>query len=217
MIKYIFLFAILTSCTTQDYIEMPISTYQYIKGADIDISESFIASKKFSFIKIRIGRQIVATMTLSSIEGNIFEWVGSDLSERVFTKNGKIIKTVGLKNNISILNSSEFSLSTTSHNNKHLVHLITPEEGMFYQSYSLSSQAATTLTLENNRSLFSWPEKQKFSNIPVIKIKELFKTQGFRWSGTNTYWLDSKGYVVKSKQSIHQYTGNVEIDFYYKF
>ena len=88
---------------------------------------------------------------------------------------------------------------------------------MFYQSYSLSSQAATTLTLENNRSLFSWPEKQKFSNIPVIKIKELFKTQGFRWSGTNTYWLDSKGYVVKSKQSIHPYTGNVEIDFYYKF
>lgn len=214
MIKFLLLLLLLSSCSSRDYIEAPIAIYQTIKGSDFNITQSFINSKEFSFIKINIGRNIVATMTLSNIDNDVYEWVGADSSKRIYTKYGKIIRTIGLEHDFEILDSSSDQLDTKY--KQHFIRFYDPI-GMF--SIKLESKKMDILDYNNTwfRKLNPLFKQPNYSAKPSFVILESFETEGFKWSGKNTYWLDKNKNIIKSSQIIHPYLPKIEIDYYYKY
>lgn len=212
MIRLLAILILIAGCSSRDYIEMPVRVYQSIKGQDLVISEEFLDSREFSFIKINIGRNIVGIMSLVNIDKGVYEWVGEDSSQRVFTKNGRIVKTIGLKHNIEIINYHDLSFDSQSGAGEYLTRLTNPT-GIFSQKYHFFR----TNTLDFNQShlnkLFRPHSKIQSSYI----IEENFKTELYRWSNQNIYWLDDDFNVVKTIQSIHPYLPKITIVYFFKY
>ena len=206
----------LSSCTSRDYIDGPKAIYQSVKGVDYEITDAVIDSKEFSFIKVNIGRSIVATMTLFDINNGTYEWISSDADQRIYTKQGKIIKTIGLEHDIEILANSHFSLNSTNDSGKYFVRLHNPI-GMFTQTFDRKKSEI----LDYNRSWlhnFNYGFKEfKFRNKPKFVIEERFRTAVYRWAGKNTYWVDENLNVIKSTQTIHPYLPKITINYFYKY
>ena len=216
MIRLLFLLFSLSSCTSRDYLELPATIYESIKGADIEITDSLIESREFSFIKVRLGRSIVATMTLSKIDQNIYEWVGQDLSERIYTKDGKIIKTLGLKYDMEIIDHYNFSLQSVTNKGKYIIRFKNPS-GIFtnnynIKKYSISEYKGSILSRINN-SL----KGDGFYIEPKHIIEERFRTEVFRWSGKNYYWLDINNNLIRTVQTVHPKLPKITIDYFYKY
>ena len=68
---------------------------------------------------MNIGRNIVAITVLASIKDDVYLWVSSD-NERIYTKNGKIIETFGLKHDIKYLNMEDITFKDLVHLNRQL-------------------------------------------------------------------------------------------------
>lgn len=216
MIKYLVILFILSGCTTRDYLEMPSAIYQAIRGADVEISDSFIDTKDFSFIKITIGRNIAATMTLVEIDNDIYEWVGENSAQRIYTKHGKIIKTIGLEHNVKVLDHYKYSLRSEVTSGQYLVHLSQPV-GVFAQNFQIMKIDAS----KYKKSLLDFFQNRftevKFYIDPKYVIEEKFNTEFFRWNGKNIYWLDENLNVIRSVQTIHPNLSEISIDYFYKY
>ena len=107
---------------------------------DIEITNEFFQTQPYSFAKVNIGRNIVAITVLASIKDDVYLWVSSD-NERIYTKNGKIIETFGLKHDIKYLNMEDihfqrFSAFESSVNNTLLLELDDPKAVINY-SYEI--------------------------------------------------------------------------------
>jgi hypothetical protein len=214
--KLLLIVLILSNCASRDYIDIPVSIFYNLKGVDIEINESFLASKEFSFIKVRLGRSLVSTMTLSKIDDDIYEWVGAEQKQRIYTKHGKIIKTLGLDYDVQIINHSDFSLKDGS-NGMHFINFIAPT-GMFKQNYEIKALSAKKSAKLLNR--FLGDSRKSYGSNEVLEVKileENFKTGMFWWNKKNLYLLNSSNRVTKSKQYIHPYLNPIELEFYYKY
>ena len=190
MIRYLFVLPLFFSCASLDYQEI----YQFTKSnligvSDIEINEDLIKKTKYSFIKVKIGKSKVAILPLSEIENDVYTWVGSDAV--IFTKNGRIIKTIGLQYNLSMINKN---------NDEIFVNLHDPD-AIISQKLELSSQDLV-ISGKNNYE----------------EIKETFTTDQFKWSGVNTFIRDKKsGLVFKSTQEIHPRLNIISLDFVYVY
>ena len=93
------LLIVLSSCSVlhdnSGYSEIFGTLKNYALGSNINITEQFIEDFPYSFAIVQIGRSPEIRMVLLSAENNIYEWVSSD-KIRIFTKRGKIIKTIGI-------------------------------------------------------------------------------------------------------------------------
>lgn len=206
----------ISSCSSVDYVEVPKALYQTIKGVDFEITDSFIQSKEFSFIKINIGRNIAATMTLFNVKKGIYEWIGADSSQRIFTKDGKIIKTIGLDHDIEILNSSNISIQSDDSSGEYLVRFYEPT-GMFSQKFHKKKKDFLQYSQPWFRSSSQGLEESGFQNEPIFVIEENFSTEVYWWDEKNTYWIDENQNVVKSEQFIHPYLPKITIHYFYKY
>jgi hypothetical protein len=181
----------MNSCSLISYTEiLPVIRSVVIGAEDIEINQSYIDSKEYSFAKIKIGRSSIAILSLAYIKDGVFEWVSSS-NERIFTFNGKIIKTIGLPHNIDILDTyarQGFSSQTV------LVALDNPNatvsQSLAYQSTVIEGQVIV--------------EEQVIFNELNLDV-------------TNTYIIDeSNGRPVSSIQKVHPYLPVISLDFYYK-
>ena len=192
MIKKVLLtIFVVNSCSFISYTEiLPVIRSVVIGAEDIEINQSYIDSKEYSFAKIKIGRSSIAILSLAYIKDGVFEWVSSS-NERIFTFNGKIIKTIGLPHNIDILDTyarQGFSSQTV------LVALDNPNatvsQSLAYQSTVIEGQVIV--------------EEQVIFNELNLDV-------------TNTYIIDeSNGRPVSSIQKVHPYLPVISLDFYYK-
>ena len=81
----------LNSCAFLEYEETFTAMKVLTFGVkDIAIDSEFVENRGSSFIKVKIGRSILAIMTLSRIEDDTFIWVGQN-NEIIKTKYGRII------------------------------------------------------------------------------------------------------------------------------
>ena len=192
MIKKVLLtIFVVNSCSFISYTEiLPVIRSVVIGAEDIEINQSYIDSKEYSFAKIKIGRSSIAILSLAYIKDGVFEWVSSS-NERIFTFNGKIIKTIGLPHNIDILDTyarQGFSSQTV------LVVLDNPNatvsQSLAYQSTVIEGQVIV--------------EEQVIFNELNLDV-------------TNTYIIDEfDGRPVSSIQKVHPYLPEISLDFYYK-
>lgn len=198
-IKSLILFTtiVLSSCTGFDYFQAaPLLKNSVMGYQDTVITDQFINQQEYSFAKIKIGKSSPVILSLAYIENDVYEWISGD-GERVYTLNGKIIKTVGLVHNFHLITSKELpSLSLLPITQSRLVELTNPD--------AFISQTASIKVENENQSL--------------ITISEEITTNIINWEFTNTYLIESEsGLVVQSIQYIHPKLSKFAIEYFYKF
>ena len=81
-----------------------VAAYEAIRlnifGYENDIDPNVIKNIPYASMLVRIGKGPSALMILESINDDTFTWVSAD-GVYLVTKNGKIIKTAGLPNNLN--------------------------------------------------------------------------------------------------------------------
>ena len=139
---------------------------------DYEITDDIFENYDNSFMKIRFGRGPHAILILAYIEDDVYEWVGAD-DVRIFTLNGRIIRTIGLPHNFELVNYSidDFSMQNTSYE---LVNLYNPDLYSVKIERKLSSKES---------------QLQKLGNaITVNRITERFKIKSIGWSDKNIFF-----------------------------
>jgi len=201
--KFIFALLAINSCAHIDYREVYTYAKTSIVGVDDIIIDKdyYLYEDKSSFIKVRLGKRLVATLVLANVENNIFEWVGSN-NEKIITKNGRIIETLGLSHNMEVINLYNINLNLDS-KKELLITLRDPQAtiSQSIQSYDLGQQI-----IELDKTFIAQ------------SYREDFITHDYKWSGSNFYWVDTASSLpIKTVSSTHPYLDAIEIEFYYTF
>lgn len=204
MTKFIFTLLVLSSCSYIDYGQLPATIKDSIYGKDIVIDSEFFNGQKYSFAKIKIGKSIVAIAVLASASKEKYVWISQD-GARIYTNNGRITKTVGLQHDVSTLDGSQ-NIKLTSFVN--------------YDPSKLNRRN-TLLELSNPHAIiaqeFTLTEKGVDSEyFNSMLYAEAFSSGKLAFSGTNYYWVDPKGRVIKTEQFIHPNLPKLVIEFYFK-
>ena len=202
MIRLLLIMMILSSCNYVSYSQViPMMKVATIGAEKKIISPDDFLSAEYSFAQVRIGRAANANLTLATINNGIFEWVSSE-NEKIYTFNGKIIKTAGIGKNMSYITYSAFALE---------------QKNVDAFDLELSNPHAVIQQKSNIVLLGEDSIDYLDSSRKVLHFKESVTTKEFRWKYVNHYWLDeASGRVLRSKQSIHPEFPRLEIYFYYK-
>ena len=169
---------------------------------DYEITNEIFESYDSSFMKIRFGRGPHAILILAYLEEDIYEWVGSD-DVRIFTLNGRIIRTIGLPHNFELQNySNEFLLASNS--SYELVNLYNPD----------------AFSLKMERRLLSKDSilKKFDALIDVNIITENFNIESIGWGGNN-YYIQNKDtmQIERLEQDIHPRLPTLKVEYYLKY
>lgn len=185
--RYLLPIFILSSCAFVEYNQLPELTYRAIVGADdIVINEDFLAKQKFSFVKVRMGKQSIAIMTLAKITGDTYRWVSAS-GEIIVTNKGRIVETTGLPHDIKQISYTPLSNNTV----ESFVYLANPE-------------AIVNKLISIDQNI----DGNKF-------VEEKFLVKKIKWEGRNIYEYNNRNLIVYSKQSIHPRLPDIEMIFYY--
>lgn len=199
-ILQISLIVILSSCSSIDFTKIApgyVGAYEAIKVLLIghkndNITPELIKNIPYASMTLNIGKGPKGLMILESKNYNLGTWVSAD-NVYITERNGKIIQTKGLGNNLEEL------LFTVDFEN--LLEVDTDKTYIYYQSYS--KPELFNLKLKAN---FKIRERQltKLLNreIFLTLIEEEIFSEEIGWKVTNLYWIDDNSYVWKSIQTI---------------
>jgi hypothetical protein len=187
-------------CTSCNYISysqaIPLLDKAIFGVDDIELTQELIDSKQYSFVKIKLGKSAVAILTLRSTENGVFEWISSS-GERIFTHNGKIIKTEGLPFNTYFYSYEDFNFLKISSGMK-----LNYDIGLLNPQAFIQQTALINISSNTSNSIF---------------LEESVTTDGFRWKFKNTYSYDKNtGLPSTSQQNIHPKLDTLELTFIYK-
>ena len=105
----------LSSCTLFPYDETVTYASGYLFGFEGDIVlEEEYEERKFSFLNLKIGRSPSINMVLAYVDDGRQEWRSND-DLRLFTRDGRIEKSVGLNSDINVKYENAF-ISLTNPN-----------------------------------------------------------------------------------------------------
>ena len=205
MIRVVFVVLFLTSCGNLPitYIQNFSSVNSVVFGfPDYEVTEEIFNEYENSFIKVRFGRGPHAILILAYEDNNVYEWVGAD-NVKIYTLNGRVVKTVGLKSNIEILRPSD-NIFLKSHVYETL-NLFNPD--LFSTNIRRSMNAPKTSSI-----------KKLGQKIQVNRIQENFDLALIGWSGVNLYYQNATtGQIEYSEQRIHPMLPIVKIEYYFKY
>ena len=199
MKKIIFLFSIffLISCSSLNngkiapgYFQAFESITNLIFGYDNQIDPQIIENIPFASIKVRIGNGPEALMILQRVNGDEYTWVSADEVYLVI-KNGKIIKTQGLPNNL-------FEKLTSFQGWKNIL-----DKDELISYYSFSNPEFNNLKVLSQYSSSGNAELElTFGKKQLSLVNERILAKSIGWKKTNSYWLDDNGFVWRSTQHI---------------
>jgi hypothetical protein len=204
MIRVAFIALFLSSCNN-----LPITYIQNFSSVnsvffgfpDYEVTEEIFNEYENSFIKVRFGRGPHAILILAYVEDNIYEWIGAD-SVKIYTLNGRIVKTVGLNSNIEILRPSDNIFLTSD----------------VYETINLFNPDLISSTIRRSMNSRKATIKKLGRNIQVNRIKESFDLDLIGWSGVNLYYQNiTTGQVEFSEQRIHPRLPTIKIEYYFKY
>ena len=204
MIRLILILILLSSCGNLPiaYLQNFSSVNNVIFGfPEYEITEEIYNDFDNSFMKIRFGRGPHAILILAFVKDDIYEWVGAD-NVKIFTLNGRIIKTSGLPNNFEIIKP----LSKVYYPNQvfEAINLFTPDLFSATIERSMQIDSASIVKLNNV--------------IEVNKIQESFRMDLIGWKGTNTYYQNPSSKLIEvSEQKIHPRLPVAKVEFYFKY
>ena len=180
-----------TSRIAPGYSEAFKNIKQYFLGAENEIELDVIANIPYASMLVRIGNGPTALMILESKKDEEYTWVSAD-GVYLVLKNGRIVKTSGLINNLR---------DNFTTNKKW-------EDDLYNKQKFVSYYSFTQPTL-NNLKVTSSYEKGEEQDIELLVgkkrlriIKEELFSDDVAWYETNLYWVDKSNFVWKSVQSI---------------
>ncbi len=205
MIKLFLILIILTGCGNLPiaYIQNFSSVNNVIFGfPEYEITNEIYDSYESSFMKIRFGKGPHAILILAYIDNDIYEWVGSD-DVRIFTYQGRIIRTIGLPHNFEIKKFRNDIIPNTM-SSMELVNLYNPD------LYSA--------TINQLFKIKSSKIKKLENELIVNKIYEDFNISSIGWSGTNLYYQNKDTLRIEAvEQEIHPRLPKVKVEYYIKY
>lgn len=199
-ILQISIIVILSSCSSIDFTKIApgyVEAYEAIKvllngHKNDNITPELIKNIPYASMTLNVGKGPKGLMILESNNYNLGTWVSAD-SVYITERNGKIIQTKGLGNNLEEL------LFTVDFEN--LLEVDTDKTYIYYQSFS--NPELFNLKLKAN---FKIRERQltKLLNreIFLTLIEEEIFSEEIGWKVTNLYWIDDNSFVWKSIQTI---------------
>jgi len=204
MTKIIFTLLLISSCSFIDYGQLPAIIKDSIYDKDIVIDDEFYNAQKYSFAKIKIGKSIVAIAVLASASKEKYVWISQD-GVRIYTNNGRITKTVGLQHDISILDGSQ---------NINLASFVNYDPSKSYVRNALIELSNPHAIISQNFNLTEKGIDSKYFN--SMLYSEDFASGKLAFGGSNYYWVDPRGRVIKTEQFIHPKLPKVVMEFYFK-
>ena len=186
-------FLILSSCASVDtespYTEVFRGIGSYLLDRKQDVSDEFVDSFPYSFAIVSIGRSPEYRLVLVNIVNDTYEWISADYV-RIFTKKGRIVKTIGLQHDVEFKKYSDISNNLPLTFNSLIVDYIEP------QLYNVILDV-----------------KYKHQNNIVM---EEFSSSILNWNGLNLYKISDSGDVIETEQSIHPFVPKIKMKFYIK-
>ena len=197
-LQLFFLLFLLSSCASIDtsriapgYVQAFGAIKQLIVGEDLNISPETIEKIPYASMLVRIGNGPTALMILESQINENYTWVSAD-GVYLVIKGGKIIKTLGLNNNLKEKLEPSSKWNNYSYGK---------QEYISYNSFSLP-------TLENLKVVSTYYKKGinetqlMFGIKNLTLIEENIIAEEVAWKETNKYWIDDSDFVWKSIQHV---------------
>jgi hypothetical protein len=204
MIRIAFVVLFLSSCGNLPitYIQNFSSVNSVVFGfPDYEVTEEIFNNYENSFIKVRFGRGPHAILILAYAEDNVYEWIGAD-NVKIYTLNGRIVKTVGLNSNIEILRPSDNIFLTSD----------------VYETINLFNPDLISSTIHRSMNSRKATIKKLGRSIQVNRIEESFDLDLIGWSGVNLYYQNTTtGQIESSAQRIHPRLPTIKIEYYLKY
>jgi hypothetical protein len=159
-----------------------------------NINRDLINSIPYASMLLKIGNGPEGLMILESFSRGKETWVSED-GVRLVIKNGRIISSSGLLNNLK-----DIALPKKAYNFNEYLYI---ENNTFYSYYSFSNPTLIDLRVEHVLNNLG------FEDIDILEIskrlnliEEYIQNREIRWSHSNKYWIDEGGYVWKSEQKL---------------
>ena len=204
MIRLLFILILLSSCGNLPiaYLQNFSSVNNVVFGfPEYEITEEIYDDFDNSFMKIRFGRGPHAILILAYTKDGVYEWVGAD-DVKIFTLNGRIIKTSGLPGNFEII--------------KPLEKVYYPNQ--VFEGINLFDPDLFSATLERSMKIDTATITKLKKVIEVSRIQENFSLDIIGWKGVNTYYQNTSSKLIEtSEQMIHPRLPVAKVEFYFKY
>lgn len=174
-----------------------LQTFESIKNALIGyenntITRQLVDNIPYASMTLKIGKGPKGLMILESAMNEEYTWISAD-SLYLIIKNGRIIKTEGLDNDLKriIFPSLDFKK------------ILDGSVKKFKAYYSYENPELNNLELE-----FSYKVKEREiinildKKIELLLINEKITNDYYGWRFTNQYWIDEDFFIWKSIQTI---------------
>tara|TARA_Y100000389_G_scaffold204279_1_gene256026 strand:+ start:5368 stop:5976 length:609 start_codon:yes stop_codon:yes gene_type:complete len=202
MIKVLTILFTLSSCSYINYGQLPELIKTSYFGVDFTVDQSFYDSQEYSFMKINLGKSVVATMVLSQVDDGQYTWI-SESNERIITENGRIIETYGLAHDARILNAPNLQPIYEGNNSEVMLNLVSPS-AIVQQHYAVKNIGQDNSYIHLNE------------DTALTLYLETINTSILKWEIENKYWLNKNNRVLRSEQYIHPKMPLITLEFYYK-
>ena len=161
---------------------------------DYPISREMVENIPYASLRIKIGKGPAGLMILQKIEGNTLSWISRD-EVLIQTKNGRIVRTSKLNNDLS-----DYYYDT----DPEFIEILEEKKIKSQRVISLTNPKASHIELQVTSSTKDKKETIEIlgNEYELIKISEKIHNRLIKWKFTNTYWVDSEGFVWKTIQQI---------------
>tara|TARA_B100000212_G_scaffold298715_1_gene243046 strand:- start:3522 stop:4196 length:675 start_codon:yes stop_codon:yes gene_type:complete len=177
----------------------------YYQGyPDYPITPQMIEKIPYASLRMKIGDGPAGLLILQEINNDIFTWVSAD--NAIFSiRNGRIIETYGLANNLT-------NLTISSADEKFNYEILDKKE--FVRILSLSNPVVNSLKIKVNKKILGKEEINILGKqYKTLLIEETISNEYINWNYKNYFWIDmNTGFVWKSTQQIAPNVPPIQIE-----
>jgi len=207
--KILILALVISSCSN-----FPLYNYgynavkeSYLSLDSVVVDEEYVKKARYAFIRVRFGSSRSALLTLLRSKDGVLEWISAD-DIRLYTYNGKIVKTFGLPNDIEILNFKENFTSLKSQKESSYI-------TNFYEPKLL--EQVTSIKIQNKGYKKIKNPVQGKTKLTTVLIEEKIFVESINWSRKNKYYFNSENQIEMTKQYLHPFSTPITIEFIKKY
>lgn len=173
------------------YFQAYASIKNVLLGYEDEIDPGLISKIPYASMTVRIGKGPLALLILESVNEDEYTWVSSDGVFLVF-KQGRIVKTQGLPNNLHKLISSSTDFQEAAASNTEYISYIS------FRNPELNNLKVSSKFRINELS----KEKLTFGTKNLLHVTEKISSVKIGWEEENSFWVDENNFVWKSIQHI---------------
>ena len=187
-------FLLFNSCSSSSLYRELADNFSLLFKEPQDLTLNEVNSIPYASIQARIGKSQNVLIVLEDVLDNTLKWTSSNLV-KIYTINGYVVRLSGLDNELDKID-------------------LDPLHPAYSGNFDFEQNIEfTSFYTFNNPKLFRLPVKTSFSYLgedEIILLGKRKKVNYFEekalknlisWDFTNKFWVDEKGYIVKSVQN----------------